>query len=151
MEKIYIDTSILGGCFDVEFKKWSDKLIEEFISGMYLAVISDLTLKELESAPIQVRKKINEVPEKNIIYISSNDETKSLRDEYIKEKIVTKKNLIDAEHIALASVYEVDVLVSWNFKHIVNFPRIKQYNSVNQKNGYKLLEIRTPREVLYDE
>ncbi len=151
MEKIYIDTSVLGGCFDIEFKKWSEKLMREFISGIYLAVISDLTLKELEKAPLQVRNKINKIPENNIIYISSNDKTKSLRNEYIKEKIVTSNYLIDAEHIALASVYNVDILVSWNFKHIVNFPRIKLYNSVNQKHGYDLLEIRTPREVLYDE
>ena len=151
MEKIYIDTSILGGCFDIEFRKWSNKLIEEFITGTYFAVISDLTLKELENAPLKVREKINEIPENHIIYISSNNEVRTLRNEYIKEKIVTKKYLIDAEHIALASVNEVDVLVSWNFKHIVNFPRIRQYNSVNNNNGYELLEIRTPREVLYEE
>ena len=57
----------------------------------------------------------------------------------------------DALHIAVATVARVDVLVSWNFKHIVNLRRIHAYNAVNLKRGYPLLEIRTPREVLDDE
>jgi hypothetical protein len=57
----------------------------------------------------------------------------------------------DALHIALATVARVDVLVSWNFKHIVNLARIHAYNAVNLKRGYPLLEIRTPREIVEDE
>lgn len=59
--------------------------------------------------------------------------------------------LADAQHIAIATVARVDVLVSWNFKHIVNLQRIRGYNSVNLRKGYPLLEIRTPRELLTDE
>ena len=151
MSKIYIDTSVLGGCFDIEFKTWSNKLIESFLIGKYSAVISDLTLRELENAPLQVRNIFKKIPEKYIIYIISNSESKKLRDEYIKEKIVTKKYLVDAEHIALATVNNIDVLVSWNFKHIVNYNKIRQYNAINYKIGYKVLEIRTPREVVDEE
>jgi hypothetical protein len=57
----------------------------------------------------------------------------------------------DAQHIAIATVARVDVLVSWNFRHIVNLQRIRGYNSVNLRMGYPMIEIRTPREVLADE
>lgn len=57
----------------------------------------------------------------------------------------------DAPHIALATVGRADVLVSWNFKHIVNLQRIHGYNSVNLRKGHQMIEIRTPREVLSDE
>ncbi len=70
---------------------------------------------------------------------------------YIRDGAIGRKMMADALHIALASVARVDVLVSWNFKHIVNLRRIHAYNAVNLKMGYPLLEIRTPREVLGDE
>ena len=60
-------------------------------------------------------------------------------------------NRIDARHIALATVSHVNVLVSWNFRHIVNLWRIQAYNSVNLREGYSMLEIRTPREVVIDD
>jgi hypothetical protein len=67
------------------------------------------------------------------------------------QKIVSQKYYGDALHIAIATVIGVDVLVSWNFKHIVNLDKIKLFNSVNLKEGYSILEIRTPREVIEDE
>jgi len=77
-----------------------------------------------------------------------NEEARKLAEYYIKEGIVSEKYLVDAQHIAIATVYKVDVLVSWNFKHIVNLQKIKQYNAINLKYGYTLLEIRSPREVI---
>ena len=57
----------------------------------------------------------------------------------------------DAQHIAIATVAAVDVLVSWNFKHIVNLQRIRGYNAVNISEGYPPVEIRTPQELGADE
>lgn len=57
----------------------------------------------------------------------------------------------DALHVALATIGRVDVMVSWNFKHIVNLNRIRLFNAVNLEQGYGLIEIRTPMEVLYEE
>jgi len=54
------------------------------------------------------------------------------------------------KHFAIVTINRVDVLVSWNFRHIVDLSRIRLYNSVNLKYGYPLLEIRSPREVLYE-
>jgi len=60
------------------------------------------------------------------------------------------RHIADAQHIAIASVERVDVLVSWNFQHIVNLDRIHAFNSVNLKLGYLMLEIRSPREVIHE-
>jgi hypothetical protein len=120
--KIYLDTSVFGGYFEKEFSRWSKKLIDNILSGEHSAVVSDITLAELETAPIYVRE--------------------------IAEKIVTHKYRADTLHIAIATIHQVDVLASWNFKHIVNLNRIKLYNSINIKNGYRFIEIRSPKDLV---
>ena len=69
MIKVYVDTSVFGGCFDAEFEEWSNRLIEEFKAGFKVLVISDLTLKELEGAPPDVRNLVEEIPEENREYV----------------------------------------------------------------------------------
>jgi hypothetical protein len=71
-----------------------------------------------------------------------------LADKYIEKKVVGRTSLEDCRHIALATIHRVDVLASWNFKHIVNLDRIKGYNSVNLRQGYPAIEIRTPQELV---
>ena len=74
-----------------------------------------------------------------------------LANSYIAEKVIGKTSLEDCRHIALATIYKVDVLASWNFKHIVNLDRIKGYNSVNYKLGYQMIEIRSPKDLIHYE
>ncbi len=146
--RIYTDTSVIGGYFDEEFQEFSRKLFEEFITGKKILVLSDLTLKELEFAPTPVQEVIQLVPEVNREYLLFDDEAQFLAAKYLEEGVVTEKYLLDAQHIAIATVARVDVLVSWNFKHIVNLSRIRLYNSINIKYGYPIIEIRSPREVI---
>lgn len=146
--KVYDDTSTVGGCFDEEFKEWSVYLFEEFKAGIKLIMLSDLTLQELELARTEVREKINEVPESNRIAIGITDEAIELAENYINKGALTNKSYNDALHIALATLNNADVLASWNFKHIVNLNRIRLYNSINLELGYRMIEIRTPREIL---
>ncbi len=148
MDRLYVDTSVLGGCFDEEFSRWSIYLINEFKTGMKISVISDLTLRELEDAPTNVRNIINDIPDESKEYIIFNDEARKLANLYIAENVVSKNSLLDAQHIALATINKVDFLISWNFKHIVNMSKIRHYNSVNLKYGYAILDIRTPMEVI---
>jgi predicted nucleic acid-binding protein len=147
-QRIYIDTSVIGGCFDIEFKEWSDQLFEEFRFGNKIAVISDITLDELSFSRSEVRSHLDIIPKAHKEYILSDEQAEELADLYIKEKAVTQKSHDDALHIAIATINKVDVLVSWNFKHIVNLDRIRKYNAVNLMNGYPMLEIRNPREIL---
>jgi len=146
--RIYIDTSVIGGYFDDEFKEWSEILFKEIVRGKKIAIISEVTLGELENAPLHVRNLLASVPEKNKEIVLLDEESRHLSNLYIREKIVTEKSLLDTRHIAIASVNHADVLVSWNFKHIVNYKLIRLYNSVNLKYGYPVLEIRTPREII---
>jgi predicted nucleic acid-binding protein len=146
--KIYIDTSVIGGCFDVEFEDWSMKLFEKFQSGEMLALVSDLTEQELTFAPEKVQEKLEEVPDSSRLGVSITDEIIRLAESYIREGALSPKSFNDALHIAAATIHNANVLASWNFKHIVNLQRIRLYNSVNLKKGYRLIEIRTPREIL---
>ncbi len=79
------------------------------------------------------------------------EEAEKLALTYLENKVVGIKHLADAQHITIASVERVDVLVSWNFKQIVNLDRIHAFNSVNLKLGYLVLEIRSPIEVIHEE
>lgn len=149
ISRVYIDTSVIGGCIDDEFTTWSKLLFDEFRAGIKIAVVSDLTLRELEEAPEEVRQNLSALPMESVEYVFLSNEALTLADAYISQGVVTEKNLIDAQHIAIATVERVDVLVSWNFKQIVNLDRIRKFNAVNLMKGYHLLEIRSPLEVLY--
>ncbi len=148
--RIYVDTSVFGGCYDPEFELWSRQLIDLFVIGKYNAVISEVTEFELKFAPEHVKQILDDIPLKHKEVVKFTDEAKILSENYIKEKIVTKKSLADTQHIATATIQQVDLLVSWNFKHIVNYDKIRLYNSVNLKYGYKVLEIRNPRDLTDD-
>ena len=145
---VYVDTSVIGGCFDEEFEEWSILLFQEFLYGKKVMMLSDLTLQELELAKFKVREKVKEIPQNQISNIFVNDEVIHLAEKYIEEGALTIKSYNDALHIALATLNNADVLSSWNFKHIVNLDRIKLYNSINLRLGYKIIEIRSPREIL---
>jgi len=146
--RIYIDTSVIGGCFDKEFKEWSEKLFDNFRRGKSIAVISDITLDELSFARTEIRNLLDTLPNESKEYVLNDGQSENLADHYIKEGAVTKNSHEDALHIAIATINKVDVLVSWNFKHIVNLTRIRKYNAVNLMNGYQMIEIRNPREIL---
>lgn len=145
---VYTDTSVIGGCFDAEFKEWSISIISDFKKGTKTMMISDITLQELSFAKKEVQNILENIPNENIIKVLANEKIISLAENYIVEGALTKKSFNDALHIATASINNADVLASWNFKHIVNLNRIRLFNSVNLKLGYKLIEIRTPRELL---
>jgi hypothetical protein len=146
-----VDTSAIGGCLDPEFSKWSKLLFENFRSGSMTAVVSDLTRQELELAPAKVIEVLEGLPQTSIENVFLTEEARSLAENYIASDIVSSNYVIDAQHIAIATVGRVDLLVSWNFQHVVNIVRIRGFNSVNLRLGYRLLEIRSPREVVYEQ
>jgi predicted nucleic acid-binding protein len=110
--KVFTDTSVIGGCFDKEFKVWSNALFQEFIVGTKRIMISDLTLQELELARQEVREKVKEIPEQHRLGIGITDEVIQLAGTYIREGALTNKSYNDALHIALAALNNSDVLAS---------------------------------------
>jgi predicted nucleic acid-binding protein len=145
---VYIDTSVIGGCYDFEFEEWSNRLFDEFRNGNKIAVVSDITLDELSDAPQRVQDNFSTIPDDSIEILTSYPASRELAEKYITERAVSRRFYEDALHIAIATINQVNVLASWNFKHIVNLDRIRMYNSVNLKNGFPIIEIRTPREIL---
>jgi len=148
--RVYIDTSVIGGCFDSEYEIPSKQLWNEFRAGKKLALLSDLLQLELEEAPTKVQRLLSELPETSVEFLSLDEEAIALAGEYIQDGAVAESSLSDARHIAIATIARADVLVSWNFKHIVNLNRIRRFNAVNMKLGYPTIEIRSPSEVLYE-
>jgi predicted nucleic acid-binding protein len=146
--RVYIDTSVIGGCFDPEYREESNQLWSEFKTAKKTLVVSDLVLLELEEAPKRVRQLLDELPSKFIEFVGLDEESIALANAYLKDGAVAESSLSDARHIAIATIARVDVLVSWNFKHIVNLNRIRRFNEVNLKTGYASIEIRSPKEVL---
>ncbi len=112
---------------------------------MLLSRVIDI---ELSNAPQYVKELALSIPDDQIEFLETTHEATELADTYIKENVVGETCRADCLHIALATLNNADILVSWNFKHIVNVNRIRGYNSVNYRHGHKLLEIRTPREIL---
>lgn len=147
-DRIYIDTSIVGGVFDVEFETETNLLFKRLERGEVVFVVSDLLDVELERAPSKVKNLLYQYPDEFFERVQLTVEAKELGELYVKENVVGQSSIEDCYHIAMATINNVDVLASWNFKHIVNFNRIKGYNAVNLKNGYNLLEIRNPKDLI---
>jgi len=144
--KIYIDTSVFGGVFDEEFSEHTMPLFDRIRSGEFIVLFSTVTQDELESVPEKVKELVKGLSANLTEFIEISTEAVDLATEYITEKVVGPTSFADCLHIALATINRADFLVSWNFKHIVNLERIRGYNSINIKNGYKQLEIRSQRE-----
>lgn len=147
-QRIYIDTSVVGGYFDEEFIDATRRLFERLENKEIIFVISDLLDLELIGAPKNVRELLHGFSNDKFERVQLTEEAIRLADTYIAEKVVGSTSLEDCRHIAVATIYKVDVLASWNFKHIVNLDKIKGYNSINYKLGYQMIEIRSPKDLI---
>ena len=149
--RVYVDTSVIGGCRDEEFQEHSERLFADFEADRLRAVISNITIAEVLQAPEEVRAVLERPALQKAEKVYLNEEAVLLAEAYVQEGVVSEANRVDAQHIAIATVQRVDILVSWNFQHIVKWDRVRAFNAVNLKRGYPQLEIRSPREVYYEE
>lgn len=149
--RLYFDTSVFGGVFDIEFEEISNLLFEKVKLGEIICVYSDLSEAELKNAPQNVKDFFSNLPKESTEFVSVTEEAFNLANKYLEENVVGKTSTDDCRHIATATLNKVDYLVSWNFKHIVNVFRIRGYNSVNLKYGYIQLDIRSPKEIVNNE
>ena len=125
VKKVYIDTSVIGGQFDKEFSDDTVPFFNAVMSGQIIIIISDLLRVELLKAPQQVKDFLTSLPEKQIENISLTQDAAKLAEQYILAKVVGQTSRADCQHIAMATLKKVDVLASWNFKHIVNLDKIR--------------------------
>ena len=148
-QRIYLDTSVIGGIFDEKFEVNTNLLFNLVKLNQIIIVLSDLTENEIQRAPLRVNNFFYSLGEFNVEFINGSEESNRLAKAYIKGKVVSPTSFDDCHHIALATISSVDILASWNFKHIVNENRIRGYNSVNLKMGYDQIEILSPLEIIY--
>ena len=149
--RLYFDTSVFGGIYDVEFQKETEMLFDMVKNGEIICVYSDLCELELENAPDIVKEHFLSLDKNQTEFAEITEEINELAEEYVKEKVVGQTSIDDCRHIACATINKVDYLVSWNFKHIVNVFRIRGYNAINIKNGHIQLDIRSPKEIVSNE
>ena len=144
-QRYYLDTSVFDGYFDEEFAEHTIPLFDRLQNGDFILLFSTVTQNELEDAPRKVRSLVQSIRSGHTEFIETTEEAVDLATDYIAENVVGQTSFADCLHIALATIYKADFLISWNFTHIVNIQRIRGYNSINIKNGYKSLDIRSPR------
>lgn len=149
--RMFVDTSVIGGCFDDEFAFASRRLFLVFQAGKAAAVVSSVTLEELELAPARVQAVLTELPADAVEYVMFEEEAAQLADAYVRDGVVGPGSLADAQQVATAALAKVDVIVSWNFRHIVNLRRIRLFTATNLRYGLATPEIRSPLEVLSGE
>ncbi|MBI4229882.1 MAG: PIN domain-containing protein [Planctomycetes bacterium] len=146
--RVYADTSVFGGCFDEEFAEASRRFFGEVRAGRFELIVSAIVAIEIVGAPQQVRDLFGELRRDHAQIVEPSAEIGRLRDAYVEKGVVGRSSIRDAEHIAAASVAGADAIVSWNFRDIVNWRRIRGYHGVNLIEGYGALAIHTPAEVV---
>jgi len=116
-------------------------------NGLVRGATSEVVAAELFYAPRQVREKYLRFLSLGVDVLAMNEQAETLTNAYIGHGILTEKYRNDMVHIALATVHDIDILVSWNFRHIVHYDKIVRFNAVNLEYGYRQLTILSPREV----
>jgi len=144
--KIYLDTSIPNAYFD-DRDPFRKDITREFWKKLnnYEIFVSDLVIKEIEDTKDELRKSnlLSLIDEFHILS-SFEEEIRSIAEEYVIRGVIPIKKIEDAIHIAIASFYYLDVLISWNFVHIVKLKTKREINVINVLLGYNTLEIIEP-------
>jgi len=149
IKRVYVDGCAVGGLFN-QYTEQSKPFWSAVQNGEIVIIASDVLESEIVRAPQCVRDFFNSLPESQIERIASTEESNALAKRYVAENVVGPTSLDDCRHIAMATLVHADVLVSWNFKHVVNVRRIRGYNGINMKLGYPQIDIRTPYEVIHE-
>lgn len=153
VSRLYLDTSVYGGVFDDEFKEDSIRIVNAINANKICVLMSDIVVAEVEAkgTPEKVKELVRSLPPRHIEALRLTKEVSSLQQAYLDRKILTARSKNDAAHVAFATVHRADAIVSWNFRDIVRFDRMKLFSQVNFSLGYGLLTIVSPKEVFFDE
>ena len=149
--RVYADASVFGGVFDEEFAEPSRRFFDRVRQGALTLLVSPQVLRELSGAPQAVRDEFDTIPEVSLETVPMSSAVEALADAYLAAGVLGSGSRDDALHVAAASVANADLIVSWNFRHIVNYGRIRRYGAVNVLHGYRPIEIRSPAELAYDD
>lgn len=147
-DRVYVDTSVFGGTQDDEFAEMSREFFRQVHRGAFVVLVSAQTTNELDEAPECVQRILSELPPSQLERVALNEQVRQLAAEYVRVGVLGLASADDATHVAAATVANADLIVSWNFRHIVNYNRIRGFNVVNVRMGYRPITILSPREVI---
>lgn len=146
---LYLDTSAIGGYFDVEWMDDTRELWKQRAAGQWRFLASGLVAQELIGAPDNVRRLFADTFDPAADLLLATAEAETLAQAYLAAGVVTAKFADDARHVAICTVHHADHLVSWNFRHLVNVRRAAGFNAVNLLQGYPPVSIVNPKELIY--
>ncbi len=149
--RAYIDNSVISGTQDEEFSEASLRFFDLVRRGEFVVLVSAVTFRELDRAPDVVREFWGGLPPGCVEEVPVNEEVNALAQEYVGAGVLGRASIEDALHVAAATVAGSDLILSWNFGHIVSFNRIMGFNGVNVANGYRSLTILSPQEVGHED
>ena len=145
--RVYADTSVFGGVEDEKFAEASKRFFSRVRDGEFSVLLSNEIVRELLLAPDAVRNIWESLPAESVERTAVDEPAKELAREYLKAGVVGAASESDALHVATATVAGADLILSWNFRHIVSYSRIIGFNGVNVKSGYRSMVILSPLEV----
>lgn len=149
--RIYMDTSVINGVYSTnpEIKAETIGFFKNVRIFNYTLYGSEATIEEIENTPQEFKKKLLKdiITEYQVEILPTTDEIRTLADKYVDAGIIPRKYFPDAFHIAVASIYNIPVLVSWNFEHIVKVKTKLGINRINRQDGYTVVEISSPKEI----
>ncbi len=150
--KLYLETSVWNFYFAddaPEKKEITLAFFDKVKAGEYDIYISDIVLHEIMKAETGRRNLLLDLIKRYAPNeLNADEEAESLAEKYIEEGVLTGKSLTDASHAAVATISEMDALISWNLKHLANLNKMNKINGINLREGYsKRLELITPMEV----
>ena len=148
--RAYLDTSVFGGTQDPEFQAASLRIIRYVMEGRIEALISNTTIDEITDAPQAVRDVLKQLGDERVTIVEQDERVRQLARSYIVRGALGPRNLGDALHVAAATVGGAHVILSWNFKHIVNYARIGKFNEISTELGHAAIEIRSPQEIDFE-
>ncbi len=149
---IYIETSVWSHVFAndaPESRAATERFIDDARKGQYELYVSDVVMDEFAKASEELRRLLRGlVTDLSPVFLDFDDDASILSREYIQHGIVPPSKVDDARHVAVAVANELDILLSWNYRHLVNVRRRELFHQVSVNNGYfKPLQIITPPEV----
>ena len=147
---LYLDTSVIGGYFDAEWMADTRELWEQARAGKWELLTSIIAEREVQESPQEVRQHYAASFDAAHI-LDTSTEIEALAEAYLAAGVVTRKFEDDALHVAMASVHGIRLIVSWNFKHLVNVRREDGFNAVNLVEGWPPVRIVSPKELIYAE
>lgn len=147
--RAYIDTSVLGGCFDPIFEKDSNAFMKYIRNGNIVPVLSDMVVGEIARAPERVQRLLHDLIHDGAEVSAATEQAVELQESYLSQGILGRRWEDDAMHVAMATLSRVDTIASWNFKHMVDPRRVRAFNGVNLSMGYGWVSILSPSDIVH--